>query len=216
LPARATIRVFDTVFVKAVKEPVMLAEQTEFALLMQRVRDGCPQAAQEVFDRYSDHIRRVVRRRLHQPLRRRLDSTDFLQSVWAAFFRTPAQYVFGTPEELIGFLAALAQNKLVDAFRRNVGNTRRDIRREQPLPTASDSVGREHLVLAGRQPTPSQVAVAQERWELLLADQPPENRRVLELLRQRYSPSEIVEHLNVHPKRLQRVIRRLMARMEQT
>ena len=35
---------------------------SEFRLLMGRVRRGCPAAARELHDRYSDHLRRIVRR----------------------------------------------------------------------------------------------------------------------------------------------------------
>ena len=65
--------------------------QAEFAQLMQRVRAGDPRAAQEVFDRYSEPIRRVVRRYLHQRLRAQYDSIDILQTVWASFSRRHAQ-----------------------------------------------------------------------------------------------------------------------------
>ena len=77
--------------------------------LMGRVRAGCPRAAQEVFDRYSDAVRRVVRRVLRDRLRAKYDSTDFVQSVWASFFLTPPErYNFDTPQQLVNFLSKVA------------------------------------------------------------------------------------------------------------
>src|SRR5689334_10247248 len=99
----------------------MSESQTEFARLMQRVRAGDPQATQEVFDRYSDAIRRVVRRYLHQRLRAQYDSIDILQTVWASFFQVPPErYTFETPEALLSFLSQMAYNKVVDVFRRRL------------------------------------------------------------------------------------------------
>jgi RNA polymerase sigma-70 factor (ECF subfamily) len=186
----------------------MSPEETEFALLMERIRAGCPQAAQEVFRRYSEHIRRIIRRHLHQRLRRQLDSTDFLQSVWKSFFQLPEKYTFDSPEQLIAFLAAMAHNKVVDEFRRNLRSERHNVNRERPLPAASDSA-QAQAVPAVRQPTPSEIAIAQEHWERLLKDQPPENRQALEMLRQGYSQREIAKQLAIHPKRLQRLLQKL-------
>src|SRR5579871_2901574 len=152
----------------------------DFGSLMRRVREGCPEAAREVFDRFSPHVRRVVRRHLAQRLRRQYDSHDFLQAVWASFFTTPAdRYAFDRPEDLVNFLARVATNKVVDAFRSRTATQKNDVGREEsarPMTDAADPPGRE--------PTPSQLAIAEERWELLLRGQSPEYRRVLELFRQ--------------------------------
>src|SRR5262245_7651335 len=94
----------------------------EFEALMHRVRAGSPGAADELFERYGNSVRRVVRRWLHQPLRRHYDSTDFEQSVWASFFQGPADHgIFPTPEDLVAFLSRIAYNKVVDATRKRLG-----------------------------------------------------------------------------------------------
>src|SRR5205823_10333892 len=93
----------------------------DFEALMGRVRAGCPRAAQEVFDRYSDAVRRVVRRVLRDRLRAKYDSTDFVQSVWASFFLTPPErYNFDTPQQLVNFLSKVAFHKVVDEGRRRL------------------------------------------------------------------------------------------------
>ena len=58
--------------------------------LMRSVREGSEDAARMLFDRYAPHIRRVVRRKLHQKLRPQFDSVDFVQDVWASFSRSKA------------------------------------------------------------------------------------------------------------------------------
>ena len=87
---------------------------------MERVRAGCPDAAKEVCSRYGGHIRIIVRRRLHQRMRRCYDSIDFLQDVWASFFSGPlGQYDFNDPQLLVKYLSDLAVHKVTDEYRRN-------------------------------------------------------------------------------------------------
>src|SRR3954454_4204180 len=103
----------------------------EFAALMRRVRAGNPEAAREVFERYSGHVRRVVRRRLHQRLRAQYDSLDLLQAIWASFFHVPIErYTFAKPDDLIAFLSRLAYNKAVEVFRRHLRTGQRNLNRE--------------------------------------------------------------------------------------
>jgi RNA polymerase sigma factor (sigma-70 family) len=175
----------------------------EFAALMERARHGSPEAAREVFDRYSPHIARVVRRTLHQRLRAAYDSDDFLQAVWASFFTMgPQDYTFESPEALVAFLSQVAYNKVVEVFRHRVQTQKRDVAREVPL----DDLSREQPV---RQPTPSQEAIANEAWQQLLDGLPPQGRRALELLRQGHTHQEVARLVRLHPKMIQRILHRL-------
>jgi RNA polymerase sigma-70 factor (ECF subfamily) len=105
---------------------------SEFAELIQRVRDRDQDAAQELVRRYESAIRRVVRIRLRDAnLRRLLDSTDVCQSVLASFFIRTAlgQYEIDSPAELLNLLTAIARNKLNNQANR-LKAQRRDIRRD--------------------------------------------------------------------------------------
>jgi RNA polymerase sigma factor (sigma-70 family) len=191
----------------------MSAAPTAFQELMERVRAGCPEAARTLFERYGDHIRRVVRRKLHQRLRTQYDSLDFQQAVWASFFTgEPVHQLFATPEELVAFLTKMAYNKVVDAFRKRMQTTRYDLSRtvslEEPAHAGPDAPTLAGTV-AAPQPTPSQVAIANERWELLNQKLPPQQRRVLDLLRRGYTHAEIAAQAGLHPKVIQRLLRRL-------
>jgi RNA polymerase sigma-70 factor (ECF subfamily) len=188
---------------------------SEFEALMVRARGGCPEAAREVFERYSHSVLIVVRRYLHEALRRQYDSVDFMQSVWAAFFQvSPESYTFASPNELVRFLSRVAANKVIDATRRGLVGQKRDAARELSLDDAHNR--RQDLAarLSGRLPTPSQEAIAEERWKNMLEGQPAHYRRALEMLRQGHSHREIAEVLGVHPKLLQRVLQKLRDRMD--
>ncbi len=186
--------------------------QAEFTRLMQRVRAGDPQAAQEVFDRYSDAIRRVVRRYLHQRLRAQYDSIDILQTVWASFFQVPPEsYTFETPEALIKFLSQMAHNKAVDVFRRRLMTGKRNLNRQVSLHEPTRELDK---ALPVRQPTPSQLAIAAEHWERIIRGQPPRVRQVLEMLRQGHTQREVADCFGLHPKTIQRLLEKLLPRVD--
>jgi RNA polymerase sigma factor (sigma-70 family) len=188
----------------------------EFEQLMERVRAGCPDAAQALYDRFSDAVRRVVRRNLAQRLRRQYDSTDFTQSVWASFFMVPAeQFTFANPESLVAFLSRVAYNKVTDATRQRMGTQKNDLQRETEL----DSPGPHDQtplaeVLPAPTATPSQYVMAEERWQRLLDAHPPGHQRVLEMLRQGHSHVEITHSLGVHPKVIQRLVQQVRMEFE--
>jgi RNA polymerase sigma-70 factor (ECF subfamily) len=188
-------------------------QENDFRGLMERVQSGSDEAARELFDRYSGHVARVVRRRLHPRLRTQYDSLDFLQAVWASFFTSPLHRVLERPEDLVGYLSRMACNKIMDANRRRFGAQKADARRERSLAAPDGGPGPE---VSARQPTPSQLAIAEESWEKLLKGQPPTLRRALEMLRQGHTYRDIADEVGLHPKALQRFLQKLMERSRLT
>jgi RNA polymerase sigma factor (sigma-70 family) len=191
-------------------------QKSQFDQLMERVSAGDPEAGRELFERYGDHVRRAVRKRLQQRLRRRYDSCDFTQSVWASFFQLPAERcLFPTPESLVAFLSRMASNKVMEATRRRIGTVNRDMEREQsldaPHPEQGGNVGE---AVHARVATPSQYVIADERWQRIIRGLPPGHRRILELLRDGHSHVEIAETLGVHRKVIQRLLEHLQYHLE--
>ena len=183
-------------------------EEHEFKLLMLRVKQGSQEAARELFERYGPHIRRVVRRKLHQKLRSQFDSQDFVQDVWASFFGDQKQLAdFERPEALIGFLANMAYNKVVDAFRHNIATQKRDVYRDRPLEKMIDMEG---VRLAADDPTPSQVVAGNEEWDQLLKRLPARYRAILTLLRQGDTHEQIALKLGLNVKTVQRLLRKIV------
>jgi RNA polymerase sigma factor (sigma-70 family) len=171
---------------------------------MDRIRSGCPQAAEDLHAQYSPHVRRIVRRRLGPRLRSQFDSVDFLQQVWKSFFAGDlCEHDFDTPEALVGYLCRTATHQIYEEYRRN-GTQKRDLNRV--------NAGREDGyfdVIAPRQATPSQEVVAGERFERLMADQPPDVRRILEMLRAGYTHDVIARAVGINKKTIQRLLDRL-------
>ena len=188
--------------------------EDEFRRLMERVRAGCPDAAQEMYNLYSEHIRRVVRRRLHQRLRSQYDSLDFTHDVWASFFRTPREeFTFDDPKLLVKYLARVAYNKVADEHRRRFHGRKNNIELERPL-AGGRRAGGAPVDLPGRGPTPRQAAIANERWERLLDGQPDAYRVMLEMLRLGHSHTEIAARTGLHPKMIQRLLHKMAQRRD--
>ena len=186
----------------------MIDEATEFAGLMQRVERGEQQAAWELLESYGSHLQRYVRRSLSREMRTRFDSVDFVQVVWASFFREPEKLRrIHSPAELMAYLATLARNKVVTEVRREVQSQKRDLRREIRLDSVHDKGQGD---LASRDPTPSAVAMFRERWNRLVDGQPAQVRRIVELRFAGATYTEIAEQLHIHERTARKAIERLV------
>lgn len=116
-----------------------MAEETEFAALIQRVRSGDAEAATELVRRYEPEVRRLVRVRLTSPrLGRVIDTADICQSVLANFFVrvTAGQFELENPEQLLKLLVTMARNKLLDHLRKQRADRRDDRRLQASSPAA--------------------------------------------------------------------------------
>jgi RNA polymerase sigma-70 factor (ECF subfamily) len=170
--------------------------------LLDRLCEGDPEAAAQVFLAYEPFLRLVVRRHLPERLRTKLDSADVVQSVWADVvqgFRT-AGWHFPSAGHLRAFLVTATRNRLHDALRRH----HVALERETPLPDG----GLEPL-LPARQPRPSEVAQADDVWDKLLALCPPDHHDVLRLRRQGLQLTEIAERTGLHEGSVRRILRKL-------
>jgi RNA polymerase sigma-70 factor (ECF subfamily) len=146
-----------------------------FRELIDRVRSGDEQAANDLVRRYEPAIRRAARVRLHDPrLGRLLDSMDICQSVLASFFVRAAlgQYELGTPQQLLGLLVKMAQNKVANQAKAQRAG-RRDYRR-----VVAEAEG--GLDVAARDASPSRQVAARELLDEARRLLGPEERAVLE------------------------------------
>ena len=188
-------------------------ENSEFADLMARLRAGDQDAAWRLIEDYGPHIRRVVRRELHQKMRSKFDSIDFVQAVWASFFREPGQMrEMQTPEELLALLMTVARNKVIDETRRRLYLQKMNVHREEPL----DEQPPEKLEkMHSPQPRPSQVAVAREQWQRLMQGASPEHRQILEMRFAGATYEQIGSKLDLHERSVRRIVEQMLERLEE-
>jgi RNA polymerase sigma factor (sigma-70 family) len=183
------------------------SEQQEFAELMERVRQGSEDAVRELLDKYGPYVVWAVRKKLNKQMRSKVDSVDFTQAVWASFFANRALAErLDRPEALIAFLVQVAKNKVVDEFRRLFHTQKHNLNRERSL---AGSAAFEAGQLAGRVPTPSQIAVTNELQDKLLAGHPPHYQQILEYRRLGMTQEEIAARMNLSVRTIQRAMQKL-------
>jgi RNA polymerase sigma factor (sigma-70 family) len=186
----------------------LTAERESLQKLLLRISEGSHEAESELIERYGEHIRAVVRSRIHSRLRPLVDSDDFVQSIWGSVVRIgPKLAAIDRSEQLIALLARIAQNKVIDEFRRRTGTQKHRL--------AAHGLGSE--LEAGRPlahrnelPTASEVAIARERWEQLLENEPPRAHEIVRLRLAGCTNLEIAETLKINEKTVRRTIARLL------
>lgn len=187
------------------------ASAVDIKALLGRIRDGDESAARELLARYESQVRLVVRRQLPRLLRSRFDSIDFLQSVWATFFRRlrAGPERFEDPRFLVSFLARVAKNKIIDEYRR-AASRRQDIRREEPLSPA----GQPSRELVADQDSASELAEANEAYDRLNDLLPEDRRGLLGLKLTGLSNRDIADRLGLSERTIRRVLEDLRRRAE--
>ena len=188
----------------------MSGEQSSFQELLTRVNEGSQEAAWQLIERYGSHIRAVVRRRMHPSLRTFLDSEDFVQSVWGSLVRIgPRLTDIDHPEQLVALMAKIARNKVIDEVRRRTKTEKHRVTHQMP---PEDFAKSKIVTIQYEQPTPSQFAVARERWEFILKGETETAKRVVELRLGGRTYVEIASELGINERTVRRTIDRLIAR----
>lgn len=174
------------------------AEEFDVALCMTQLHTGSQEAARALHDRYAGFVFHIIRRRYNRRFRGRLDAEDFAQEVWAVFFAMPRQrfLTFATEKNLMGYLARLATNKVVDRCRQLLGTEKHNLNREVALGQVEFE--------GPRACSPEHVAIAKEEWGWFLRGFPERKQAILRLLRDNWSQTEVAEKLAISSKTVQR------------
>jgi len=181
----------------------------DFQRLMEGVRNGSEVAAWEIVNTYGEPLRRAVRRVLHHKLRSKFDSIDFVQLVWKSFFciNRAAQH-YDRPEQLTAFLGEMARNKVRMETRKRLNMPGYNVRREQTLD--DDSVDADLRFEGGQRPLPIDVAIARERWNQLVQDQPEHNRKIIGMKLSGHSCRSISVKLHLDEETVRRFLKKLL------
>jgi RNA polymerase sigma factor (sigma-70 family) len=194
----------DDSLVNTSAESVLTAEGDSFRELMRCARDGSEEAAWKLLNRYEGHVLRAVRRVLHRAMRPKFDSIDFVQMAWKSLFRAREQFDrFDNPQHFVKYLIGIACNKVLAETRQRLRSKKHNVRREEPL-------GRVWQEAVGREPSPMDVAIARERWEKLLEDQPAHYREIIKLRLAGHTFVDIGKRLEIDPQTARRFLIRMV------
>ena len=155
--------------------------------LLQGMRSGNQEALAEVFSRYRDRLRRIVRFRLDHRIAGRVSDSDVLQETYIAAAKRLGH--FAKHEEMPPFLwlRLVAGQQLIDLHRQHLQAEMRDVRKEvaiqnnAPSPHTSMAIAAQ---LVGKMTAVSEVVARAERIERLestLNSMDPMDREVIAL-----------------------------------
>ena len=113
---------------------------TQTLVLVRDAKAGDQDALNRIMERYYERVRRIVRLRLGNKLRLRVDSGDILQETFMKAVAVFDRFQVRNEASLINWLARIAERQIHDAADRYSAQ-KRDVGREVPL-ASSDSSGR--------------------------------------------------------------------------
>jgi RNA polymerase sigma-70 factor (ECF subfamily) len=144
---------------------VMAADSSDTDDLARRLAGGDSQAAAELFARYRDRLRRMVRLRMDRRLQGRIDPSDVLQEAFLDVAKRAAEYAASPTVPPYLWLRYLTGQRLMALHRQHLGAKMRDAGQEVSLyrgalPQASSISLAAQLL--GRLTSPTQAAVRAE------------------------------------------------------
>ena len=165
----------------------MARDPGEMDDLLSRAAGGDSRAQGELFARYRDRLRLMIRLRLDRRVQGRLDPSDVLQEAYLDYARRLPEYLSNPPGPFYLWLRFLTGQRLIDLHRQHLGAKMRDAGQEVSLyrgalPHAS-SVSLAAQLL-GRLTSASQAAIRAEtqiRVQEALNSMDPLDREVLTL-----------------------------------
>ena len=147
-------------------DPGPSGEQLQPTLvLLDRVRDGDPDAVNRLLERHRSAIRRMIDLRMDRVIERRVDASDIVQDVMIEANRRLADYLANPVMPFRLWLRHMARDRLIDAHRRHRVAANRSLDREVPLvgPSDGEHSGVDALgQLADRELTPAAAATWHE------------------------------------------------------
>jgi RNA polymerase sigma-70 factor (ECF subfamily) len=165
----------------------MTDQAYELTDLLRRAADGEDAALTALFSQFRQRLKRMVRLRLNDRLRGRVDASDVVQEAYLEVSRRLAEYLNDPKTPFFLWLRFVTGRKLLDVHRRHLGAQARDAGREislnnAPYPAATSASLAAQLL--GRMASPSQAAIKaelQERVQRALEALNPVDREVLAL-----------------------------------
>jgi RNA polymerase sigma factor (sigma-70 family) len=176
----------------------------DLVLALQEAQKGDQSAWETLFRECYPKVRRVVRRRLNRSMRSLYDSTDFANDAMESLAANFDQLEFPSVNSLIAFLAQVAEQKVIDEYRRQ-HTLKRDMSRDRAM--FGNDAGQAQL--SSDDPSASQVAQANEVHELLLSRHDDTERAIIELKQQGYSTNDIAERTGWNIRKVQRFLQNL-------
>lgn len=187
-----------------------MSEPTSLTDLVQRHRQGDPDAASELFAYFAERLSRLAEQHLSRKLAGRVDGDDVVQSVFRTFFRRSARGDFKIDSSAqlwqllvkITITKARAQGRYHTAATRDVAAEQRGADEDWLIATVD------------RDPGPEDAVMLMDEIEALLKGLPSLYCQVLEMRLQGHSVAEVAAQLGVSRQTVYRALELLQHRLE--
>jgi RNA polymerase sigma-70 factor (ECF subfamily) len=199
---------------------IMANDRSESEQLLRQAQAGDSQALGELFERYRERLRQMVRLRLDRRLYGRIDASDVLQETYLDLSKRFPEYAANPAVPFYLWLRSLTGQRLITLHRQHLGTHMRDASQEVSLyrgalPQASSQSLANQLL--GRFTSPTQAAMRAEmqiRLQESLNSMDPLDREVLVLRHfEELSNSETAELLGLHKSAASKRYRRALERL---
>src|ERR1700675_4382911 len=114
-------------------ETAMPSDSSETQVLIRRIEDGDEGAMAELFARYRDRLRRMVKLRIDRRLQGRLDPSDVLQDAYLDVAKRAEEYRVNPTMPVFLWLRWITGQKLMALHRKHLGAQMRDAGQEVSL-----------------------------------------------------------------------------------
>jgi RNA polymerase sigma factor (sigma-70 family) len=141
------------------------------------------------------------------------DSTDFASDVMKSLAANIGHLRFPSIDSLLAFLAHVAEQKVIDEYRRR-HTLKRDITRERAILSGDEDNGPVHV--PSGDPTASQLAQANETHERLLSGADETERTIIEMRQHGYTTADIAERTGWNIRKVQRFLKDLLDSMDES
>ena len=179
-------------------------EQSVTQNLLANARQGDRAAVNRLLERHRVSLKKLIQLRLDRKIARRVDASDVVQDVLMEANTRLQDYLADPKMPFHLWLRQLAQDRMIDVYRRHRGAQRRSLDREQSIaaPQFSDQSGFDLMgQLADHELTPAAASIRKEleaRFVLAL-DQLEEEDREIVLMRhfEQLGNSEVADALGL-------------------
>ena len=184
--------------------------------LVALAKEGDEAAVNQLCSVYGERVRRIIRLRLDQKLRPKLDSVDIVQDALILALDGLKDFTYKNEGDFLRWLSKIAENRLRDIFDKYHAD-KRDVHREIPFKKEGRSTQGGSVGAAGpmRTTTPSVIACrkeAMDRLEKALDKLKPEYREIIVLKKiEGLSHAEIAERLGKNAGAVRMLLARAMA-----
>ena len=193
----------------------MDAEEHEWQRMIQGLRDGDGVIVRTFYDQYGRMLHQIARRRLASGLRRRVDASDIVQSVFRTFFRRAHEGQFSLPDsqKLWNLLCAITLTKVRETARFHF-RQKRGLDREVHPPARRPGDEQRPYEPADPGLSPASGAEFTDQLQTLLESLDPEEQRVVDLKLQDCTHEEVAAAMGVSERTVRRVLSRMRSRLE--